>query len=50
MDKGMKGLLTGDLSVFLLQQIQKNLDKFDKDLNKLASQIQSQFDKKEVLD
>lgn len=28
MDKGMKGLLTGDLSVYIVQQIQTSIDKF----------------------
>lgn len=28
MDKGMKGLLTGDLSVYVIQQIQTSIEKF----------------------
>lgn len=28
MDKGMKGLLTGDLSVYIVQQIHTSIDKF----------------------
>ena len=27
-DKGVKGLLTGDMSVFLVQQIQTSIEKF----------------------
>ena len=28
MDKGLKGLLTGDLSVYIVQQIHTSIDKF----------------------
>jgi hypothetical protein len=28
MDKGMKGLLTGDLSVYIIQQIQASIEKY----------------------
>jgi hypothetical protein len=28
MDKGMKGLLTGDLSVYIIQQIQTSIEHF----------------------
>lgn len=35
MDKGMKGLLTGDLSVYLIEQMEVEFQRLDKDVLEL---------------
>jgi len=49
MDKGMKGMLTGDLSVFALQQIEKSIDKFQAHFVGLASDIEAELERKQTL-
>lgn len=50
MDKGVKGLLSGDLSVVLLQQIQTSIEKYQKSFKKLAKKIEDLLDKQETVD
>lgn len=37
MDKGVKGLLTGDLSVYLIKKIQENIEAFEKEFKDVSS-------------
>ena len=39
MDKGMKGMLTGDMSVPLLMEIEKSIDRYELKFNKLQSKM-----------
>ena len=39
MDKGMKGLLTGDLTVNLLQEIQQAIVKYERKFDALSAKI-----------
>ena len=50
MDKGMKGLLTGDLSVFIIQQIQTSIDLFQKDLADTHLEIEELLQKQISVD
>lgn len=50
MDKGMKGLLTGDLSVYIIQQIQTSIENFQKDLEETQSEIEELLQKKQSLE
>lgn len=49
MDKGVKGLLSGDLSVPILKQIEASITKYELKFNKLSSAIQNQIDKQDTL-
>lgn len=49
MDKGIKGLLTGDLSVYVIQQIQNSIDKHKNQLEEISTQLDDLLDKREVL-
>jgi len=37
MDKGVKGLLTGDLSVYIIQQIKLSIDKYMKEFEEISN-------------
>lgn len=50
MDKGMKGLLTGDLSVYIIQQIQTSIDKFQAEFETTSRQIEELLEKQSSLD
>lgn len=50
MDKGMKGLLTGDLSVYIIQQIQTSIEKFQTDFESTSKQIEELLEKQTSLD
>ena len=50
MDKGMKGLLTGDLSVPLLLEIEKSIDRYEIKFNKIQTKMQGITDKQETID
>lgn len=50
MDKGMKGLLTGDLSVPLLLEIEKSIDRYEIKFNKLQTKMQGLAEKQETVD
>lgn len=50
MDKGIKGLLTGDLSVYLIQQIQTSIDKYQERFSFLTNEIQSVLQQKQTVD
>jgi hypothetical protein len=50
MDKGMKGLLTGDLSVYIIQQLHTSIEKFQSDLLTTSKQIENILDKKSSID
>ena len=45
MDKGVKGLLTGDLSVPLLMEIDKAINRYQVKFNKISSQTKNLLDK-----
>lgn len=46
MDKGVKGLLTGDLSVYIIQQIKLSIDKYMKEFEEISNQIKDLLEKK----
>jgi hypothetical protein len=50
MDKGMKGLLTGDLSVYIIQQLHTSIENFQSDLLTTSKQIENILDKKSSID
>lgn len=50
MDKGVKGLLSGDLSVVLIQQIQTSIEKYQKRFNKLSARISEAIEKQDTID
>jgi hypothetical protein len=50
MDKGMKGLLTGDLSVYIVQQIQTSIEKFQNQFEDTSRQIEELLEKQQSLD
>lgn len=45
MDKGMKGLLTGDLSVYIIQQIQTSIEHFQRNLEDTQHEIEELLQK-----
>lgn len=45
MDKGIKGLLTGDLSVYIVQQIQISIEKYMKRFNEISAEIEELLEK-----
>ena len=45
MDKGMKGLLTGDLSVYIVQQIQTSIEKYQANFDETSRDIEELLDK-----
>lgn len=49
MDKGIKGLLTGDLSVYVIQQIQTSIEKHKNKLEEISNKLDDLLDKKEAL-
>lgn len=50
MDKGVKGLLVGDLSPTLLIQIQKSIGKYEQNFQSVGSQIRELLDKQLTVD
>ena len=50
MDKGMKGLLTGDLTVPLLLDIQRSIEKYNRKFNTLSAKMNDLVLKQETLD
>lgn len=46
----MKGLLTGDLSVYIIQQIQTSIEKFQQDYKHVQEDIEKHLEKKQSLD
>ena len=50
MDKGMKGLLTGDLSVYIVQQIQTSIEKHQVNFDEASKQIEELLEKQQNLD
>ena len=46
----MKGLLTGDLSVYIIQQLHTSIEKFQSDLLNTSRQIENILDKKSSID
>ena len=50
MDKGVKGMLLGDLSTTLLVEIQKSIGKYERKCLKVSEQIVSLLDKNQTLD
>ena len=50
MDKGMKGLLTGDLSVYIIQQIQTSIEHFQKNLEDTQHEIEELLQKQVSLE
>ena len=50
MDKGMKGLLTGDLSVYIVQQIQTSIEKYQISFDDASKQIEEILEKQQNLD
>lgn len=50
MDKGVKGLLTGDLSVKLLKDIQVSIHKYKQDSTTVAKKIEDLLEKNETLE
>ena len=50
MDKGVKGLLTGDLSVPLIMDIQQNIEMFQQKFERLSSQMNEIVERQETLD
>jgi len=49
MDKGMKGLLTGDLSVYIIQQIQVSIEKYMKNMGEITSDLEELLSKQNSL-
>lgn len=47
MDKGIKGLLTGDLTIYMLQKIESTLEKFSNKLVIVSSELESLLKKRE---
>lgn len=45
MDKGIKGLLTGDLSVYIVQQIQISIDKYMAKFNEISRELEDVLEK-----
>ena len=50
MDKGVKGLLTGDLSVPLIQEMQIKIEGFQVKFERLSNEISSIIEKQETLE
>lgn len=50
MDKGMKGLLTGDMSVFLLRDIERSIHKYERKFDALSNKMNDIVFKQETLD
>jgi len=50
MDKGVKGLLTGDVSIFLIQQIRVSIEKFQQRFQEISDEIANLMDKDKTLD
>ena len=50
MDKGVKGLLTGDLSVPLIQEMQIKIQYFQEKFERLSNEINTIIQKQETLD
>ena len=50
MYKGVKGLLTGDLSAILLLDIQKSIEKYNRHFAKLTAKMNDLIDKERVVD
>jgi len=50
MDKGIKGLVTGDLSVFIVQQIQTSIEKFKHQFEQISNKIEDLLEKKTTLE
>ena len=50
MDKGVKGLLTGDLSVALLVEIQRSIEKYQRQFVRLSNKINDMVQKQTTLD
>ncbi len=45
MDKGVKGLVSGDLSVFIVQKIQLSIEKFKDQFEEVSNKIEDLLDK-----
>lgn len=50
MDKGVKGLLSGDLSIYIIQQIQTSIEKYKSKVEKICNRIDDELAKKESLE
>ena len=50
MDKGIKGLLSGDLTTYMIQSIENTLDKYHSRLFSESQELQELFDKKRKAD
>ena len=50
MDKGVKGLLSGDMSAFLLLEIQRSIEKYNRNFTKLTAKMNDLIDKERVVD
>ena len=50
MDKGMKGLLTGDMTVPMLLDIQRSIEKYNRKFNTLSAKMNDLVLKQETLD
>lgn len=50
MDKGVKGLLSGDLSVPVIMQIQTSIEKFKQKFEYISGQIDELLKKKTTLE
>lgn len=50
MDKGVKGLLSGDMSAFLLLEIQQSIEKYNRNFSKLTAKMNDLIDKERVVD
>lgn len=50
MDKGVKGLLSGDMSSMLLMEIQQSIEKYNRNFTKLTAKMNDLIDKERVVD
>jgi hypothetical protein len=50
MDKGVKGLLSGDMSSMLLLDIQRSIEKYQRNFTKLTAKMNDLIDKERVVD
>jgi len=50
MDKGVKGLLSGDMSAMILMEIQQSIEKYNRNFTKLTLKMNDLIDKERVVD
>jgi hypothetical protein len=50
MDKGVKGLLSGDMSAIILMEIQQSIEKYNRNFTKLTAKMNDLIDKERLVD